>query len=406
MHIKTTKPVQMWLMNMPFFIMLFFGIAHLMVYVQLDVLGKHLSFSFVNQIASMAYLASVYLWALLASKKRFVQISALFMGALSVCCILVSLGNMGNSINDALCTGNAVLTVLYVFENAQYLLELIKKHDKLLTGSIWGFVVFSIILFLFFQNRQTQWGEGTYFFGHRYASVCGMAMILIALKLLNRPKNAVVYWIFLLLSYGICFWTGARVYVLSGLGTFYAVLFTFRKNNRDFIIKCIAVTLVAVFLFFSSSTVTKNLNTVQSLNISTSTNADTVINSLSNGRPFMWNNCVESYKDLPLLNKLIGSGNKYIYDHNIGLHSHMDYLNILHFHGLVGFFAYLYVFIGYVGRFWHKNHLPVILLIGFWGIWFIIAFLNGYVSYSANMMTVPYLAVMANWEKGNIQSEE
>ena len=391
------------ILQLPFFIMIFFGVIHLGVLVQFNIGGKTMNLGFVNQIVSLLYLCLMYLWALFVNQKRWIRFAAFAMGMLSVICLGISLSDMGKSFNDALCTGSAILTLLYVFENARFLREKIEKYDRLLTWGIWVFVAFSVILFAFFLVKETAWGEGTYLFGHRYASVCGLMTILIALKLLNRPQRAAIYWGLLLLSFAICFWTGARIYVLSGLGTMYAVLYTF--NNKDikrFLIKCVAVTLATFLLFFTSSTVTKVVNiaedTTQKLQTEAYQQADenyVWVNAMSNGRPNMWKNCWNSYMELPLKNKLLGSGNKYIYDHNNNLNAHTDYLNILHYHGIVGWAIYMFLFVGYVAAYWKKNQLPAILLIGFWGIWFVLAALNGYMSYTANMMSVPYLAVIA-----------
>lgn len=395
MQVKSSSVMRTIILNAPFFVMLFFGIAHLMVYIQLNIGGRTINLSFVNQVASFLYIAVVYLWAMFVNNKRWIRITALGMGCLSLICIAISSQDFGKSINDALCTGVSILTILYVFENAQYLLKQIRKFEMHITIAIWAFVVFSVILFTFFSVKQTTWGEGIYFFGHRYASVCGLTMILVSLKLLTRPKSTAVYWLLLFLSYAICFWTGARVYILSGLGTLYAVIYVFSKGNKDFFFKCTAVTLATFILFFSSSTVTKNTNIAQKLGEKSERDAYGVINAMSNGRPEMWIRCWKSYKALPALNKLVGSGNKYIYDYNDGLNSHMDYLNILHYHGMIGLAAYLLMFICYGARFWIKRNLPGILLVGFWGVWFVLAFLNGYMSYTANMMSVPYIAVMA-----------
>lgn len=414
--------------DLPFYIMVFFSVIHLGVLVQLDIGGKNVNLGFVNQLVSLLYAVAVYLWALFDNKKRWITMTAVGMATLTVICAIVSVKNFGPSANDLLCTGTAILSLLYVFENAQYLLKLVKKNDKLITAGIWLFVGISALLFTCFRVQIDQWGEGTYLFGHRYASVCGSIMIVITLKLLNRPKHAWMYWILLLTAYVLCFITGARVYVLSGLGTLCAVTYTFSKGWKEFILKCMGLTLATIFLFFGSSIAQKTANTVRNIDFFGSsmsaaneegeeiTSADSsanrkilymsVANAVSNGRPYMWNNCWQSYKTLPAVNKLVGSGNRYIYDHNDGLHAHMDFLNILHYHGLLGLAVYVLVFIGYIVIYWKKWDLPVILLIGIWGIWLVLSFLNGYMSYTANMMTIPYIAVMASDKKKreNIQS--
>jgi len=402
MH-RYSETVKQFILKTPLYIMVFFSMIHLGPLVQINLGRYSFDLSFLNQAFSLMYLAVLYGWALFVNQKSWIKLVSLVMGCLSLISIITSLQDMGYSFNDCLCTGSAILTLLYVFENAPYLLKLVKKHDKLITVGIWFFVGFSIILFTFFTIRITSWGEGTYFFGHRYASVCGLMMILIALKLLNRSKSAWIYWGLLLACYAICFWTGARVYILSGLATMYAILFTFKKGNKDFIFKCVAITLVAVFLFFSSSTATKNTNIVEDTTQKLATEAYQEmdeqyvwVNALSNGRLNMWENCLDSYLDLSVLHKLFGGGNKYMYDHNNGLNSHMDYLNILHYHGVIGMVIYLLLFFGYVFLYWKRNNLSSILLIGFWSVWFILAFLNGYMSYTANMMSVPYFAVLAS----------
>lgn len=408
---KNKENVENSILQVPFFIMIFFSVIHLSVWIQLDIGGRAINLGFINQVASVLYLGVLYLWALFINHKRWIQLTALGMGCLSAICIAVSLADFGNSANDALCTGSAILTLLYVFENTQYLLKLVKKYDKLLSIGIWMYVIVSFVLFIFFPQKQTQWGEGTYFFGHRYASTCGLVMIIISLKLMNRPKHTYIYWTLLLASYAICYWTGARVYMLSGLGTMYAILFTFEKDTKKFIIQCVAVTLATVLLFFVSSGVTKYVDIAENTAVFLQEKEDageTVnesyywVNGLSHGRPEMWERCWTSYEKLPLVNKLIGSGNKYIYDHNKGVNSHTDYLNILHYHGLIGLSVYLFFFIGYVVHYWRKKNLHMILLIGFWGIWFVLALLNGYMNYTANMMSVPYIAAMAAWRKDHM----
>lgn len=406
-------------LNMPLYIMTVFTMIHLGIFIEFDLGGKIVNLSFVNQIVSFLYLAIMYFWAIFVNKKTYVKVLAVIMGALSACGILISLNDFGKSVNDLLFAGTSVLTIFFVFDNAEYLLGRIKVRDKYLTVAIWSFVVFSVFLFVFFPNYQTQWGKGVYFYGHRYASVCGLAIMLIGLKLTNRPKHAAIYWLLLFVFYYLCFWTGARVYMISNLGQVYALLFVFRRSNKDFILKCVAVTLAALLAFMTSSAVEKIGNIINSTNdaIAQKEEAEIAVdetyewvNSISNGRWEIWDNCIHSYKVLPVFNKLVGSGNKYIYENNIlpynhSVYAHTDFLNILHFNGLIGLIVYLAAYIGYVAWYWRTKKLSLILLIGFWGVWFVLALLNGYGNYTANMMSLPYLSVMALWEKENCKTQ-
>lgn len=392
------------ILNAPFFVMTLFAILHMAEYVRFEIAGEVVTLSAINKMASMIYLGMIYLWALFVNRKWWIRIVAIVMGALSVCGILISLNDFGHTINDLLCAGDAVLTLLYVFENAQYLMRLVKKYDKYLTVAIWSFVAFSVILFVFFPSRQHQWGEGTFFFGHKYASVLCLEIILIGLKLMNRPKKSWIYWCILFVCYYLCFWTGARVYMLAGLGQIYGLLYVFRCNNKDFIIKCVIVTL-AVLLFYSTSSASQKVENIQA-DWDSSMPAESKIDSLGQGRLTFWKKGIACYQDLPVSNKLLGSGNRYLYSHIVlwegfEIHTHNDYLNILHFNGAIGLFIYLSIFVAYAAMYWKRNRLPVVLLIGFWGTWFVLAALNGYAHYTANMMSVPYLGVLACWEKSS-----
>ena len=408
---KATGKIKTWILNFPFWIMMFFTIFHLGVYVRFYIGERQVSFSWVNQVASLGYVCAVYLWALWINQKNYIKIVSILMGILSFCGIVLSLNGSRGSVNDVLFAGTAVLTIFYVFENAQYLSELVKKLDAVLAVAIWMFVGFTVVLFVFFPDYQTQWGAGTFLFGHRFASVCSLAIMLIGLKLTNSPKHKAVYWAMMIVYYYLCFWTGARIYMISNLGQLYAMLFVFRKNNKDFIIKCIAVTLVAVMAFFTTSASAKFENIIEITNNSLEEKAEQNelvdesyewSNAISNGRVSIWTNCIETYANLPLGNKLIGSGNSYVYTVTVqGAYAHTDFLNILFFNGLIGLLVYLVVFLGYVGYYWHSNKLPIIVLIGFWGIWFVLALLNGYGNYTADMMSLPYMSVLALWDKNN-----
>lgn len=382
----------------PYVILLCFPVVHLGVYFQFNFLGKTVSLSFLNTIVSILYILSMYIWALMVNPNRRIKLLALLMGILSVTCLIISLDNFGPSVNDALFTGAAVLTLVFVFENAEILLELVKRTDKQLTISIWCFLLTCLILLIFFPQRYTQWGEGVFLFGHRLASVCGMVLVLIGLKLINRPKSSFPYIAILFIIYFLCFWTGARIYAIGNLGIIYAVIYTLSKNNKDFVVKCIFVTIISLIIFSNSSSYMKSETIMTKISPLSEENNDFLwglFNAISNGRVWIWTNCIDSYIDLPSINKLVGSGNHYLYEHNRGLSGHSDFTNILHFHGIIGLMIYLRMFIVYPLQYWKKKQLPIILLIGFLGVWFVLALLNGYASYSANMMSLPYFCVMA-----------
>lgn len=119
-------------LNAPFFIMVLFAILHMAEYVRFEIAGEVVTLSAINKMASMLYLGMIYLWALFVNRKWWIRIVAIVMGALSVCGILISLNDFGHTINDLLCAGDAVLTLLYVFENAQYLMALVKNMTNIL----------------------------------------------------------------------------------------------------------------------------------------------------------------------------------------------------------------------------------------------------------------------------------
>lgn len=409
--------------KLPFLMMPIFCIIHMGMYVNFTIGDKVMSLSFVNAVYSSLYIAALYLWAFFANEKNLTRIAAAVMAALSCICFFISYPDLGVSFNDILSTGAAVLSLIYVMENAIYLVEIIREYDKYITITIWAFIVFSVILFLFFSSQVTSWGyenyfggilsgakSEKYFFGHKYASVCSHVMILIWLKLSSKPAKPIIYWGVMMLCYLVCFWTGARVYTLANLGILYGAIYCFRKSNMDFLIKCTAVTLVATVVFFISSMSQKNEIIIKVIemeieNAQETPDAMVWINGLGNGRVSMWSNSIKSYMELPLQNKLFGSGNKYMYDNNNHLSSHTDFINILHFHGIIGFAIYLLVFIGGTIYFWQKNKLPIILFICFIGVWFFLAVLNGYASYTANMMSLPYILPMAILAKKQVAEE-
>ena len=101
------------IMQLPFLIMVFFAPIHLGVLVQLNIGGFKFDLGFINQAASLLYLAVLYLWALFVNKKRWIQAAALGMGCLSTICLAVSLLDFGPSANDPLCTGSADSAVCF-----------------------------------------------------------------------------------------------------------------------------------------------------------------------------------------------------------------------------------------------------------------------------------------------------
>ena len=121
------------ILKIPFFIMIFFSVIHLGKFIQWEMNGKTFDLSSLNQITSILYIITIYLWALLVNEKRWIQWVALGTGMMSVVCIGVSAADFGGSINDTLCTGSAILTLLFALENAECLLKIIKKQDKILS---------------------------------------------------------------------------------------------------------------------------------------------------------------------------------------------------------------------------------------------------------------------------------
>ena len=108
-----------------------------------------------------------------------------------------------------------------------------------------------------------------------------------------------------------------------------------------------------------------------------------------------WKEDLECFFKQKPINQILGCGVSFVFDVNKNyiqrnIYAHNDFINILITYGYCGLIIYFLIWINMLKKYINKN-IPIILILGFYFINFITAFLNGLYVYPCAIVIIPLM---------------